>query len=211
MGSWFEDLMLGARPDMAVPDFMAPFLTDIQNLGDPGPGRVGKADRADFKTARDGRIEEMGRLKPVLSAINANKAASYKTAERSMNQAMAFENQPSLVAAMLSELNGDLDANASQAFAGAAADAYNDTANSIESRNRYRSDRQYQVATDRARLAAGSAYDRNRKGGLLNQWLSPEGIAGAAGLAKSLLPRSAPKVFNSPDNYGNNPLDYERA
>lgn len=180
---WFEDIMLGSRPDMAVPDFLTPFLNDIGSLGDPGPGRVGKADRHDFKAARDGRIEEMGRLKPVMSALNANKASSYKTAERQMNSAMAFENQPSLVAAMLSELTGKLDENAANAFAGAAADAYDDTADSIESRNRYRTDREYQAATDRARLAVGSAQDRRRQGGgLVSQWLSPQGISSAAAL-----------------------------
>jgi hypothetical protein len=206
--SWFDDIMMGTRPDMAVPSFMTSFLSDIENLSDPGQSRVSKADRVDFKAARDGRIEEMGRLKPVLSAINANKTASYKTAERGMNQAMAFENQPSLVAAMLAELNGNLDANASQAFAGAAAGAYEDTANSIESRNRYRNDRQYQAATDRAHLAASSAYNRNRSGGLVNQWLSPQGIASAAGFAGSLMPKKTPKVFNDPSVYNNNPLDY---
>jgi hypothetical protein len=186
MSNTFGDIFFGSRPDMVIPDQLWPLLEAMGISGKVGLGPVGKEGKHDIKMARTGQIENMTRLRPVLSAINANKAASYKTAERDMGKAMAFSESPELHASMLSELGGKLDENASMAFADAAAGAYDSAANDFESARRYRNDFNYRTARDRAQIAAGSMIDRSRKGGimgdLIKSWLNPGTIMGFGNL-----------------------------
>ena len=181
-----SDIFLGNRPDMVIPNQLFPFLDEIDDASRVGIGKAGRYARKDLVAMRNGRIEEAGRLRPVLSAINANKAASYRTAEREAGKALAFSDDMGLHAAMMGELTGRLDENASTAFANAAAGAYGDAESTLESARRYKHDLRMRGATARAGLATGSMYDRSRRGGilgdLLKSWLSPESIFGVGKL-----------------------------
>lgn len=147
---------------------MEGYIDDIQEAGQTGLGKAGKYAKKDLLTMRSGRIEEAGRLAPVLSAINANKANSYKTAERALRTNLAFEDSPYLLTeAMLQETAGQLDENASNQFANAAAGAYSD-AESVLDRNRFaRNQMKLNAAVAAGSLARNSMYDRSRKGGVL--------------------------------------------
>lgn len=184
--SWLSDTFIGQRPDMVIPNQLFPYLDEIDDASRVKLGKPGRYAKQDLVAMRNGRIEEAGRLRPVLSAINANKAASYRTADREMGKALAFSDDPGLHAAMMGELGGRLDENASTAFANAAAGAYGDAENTLESARRYKNDMRFRGAATRAQLAASSMYDRSRKGGILSglieSWLSPKGIGAAQGL-----------------------------
>src|SRR5262249_40031719 len=145
-------------------------------------GYVAKHAKKDLKAARAGRIEEMGSLRPVLSAINANKAADYTTMQREAGKNFAFSQDPSLQQAMLQEGMGRLDQNAGLQFANAAAGAYQNAADQLESARRFRGQMGLQSAEDQAKLYLGSMYDGRRKGGLLQQMMSAGiGLGQAAG------------------------------
>jgi hypothetical protein len=157
-------------------------LDDIETAGNVGIGKVAKWDKRDLKLMRGGRIEESGRLRPVLAAISARQAADYRTGERQNRAAMAFENQPVLEAALNQELGDRINENAGIQFAGAAADAYDDAADSLDAAHRWKAGMQYQSAIDRARLNQSSYYDNRRQGGILQ-----DAARGAIGAGLSLI------------------------
>lgn len=187
--SFLGDLFLGSRSDPTLPGWAQQYSDDIRAAGDSAAtkGRTWKAAKHDFKAGQEGRIEDMYRLQPVMHAINANKAASYDTASRMLGQNFAFEDHPeALTSAMLDEVSGQLDRNASNAFANAASGAYSDAERELDQRNDYADRARMDAAKAAAGAAQGFTYDRSRRGGLLQglvqEWLSPKTIGSAVGL-----------------------------
>lgn len=181
--SWLTDTFLGARSDPSMPGWSGEFIDDIQAAGDTGLGRAGRDAKKDLRLMRDGRIEDVGRLRGSLSAINANKASSYTTADRMLRSNYAMEGTPgALTSAMLGEVAGQLDQNAGVQFANAAAGAYGDAEDTLDRNRMHRDQQKLQAAQAAAAAAQGFTFDRSRHGGLLQdlmkEWLSPKGVAG---------------------------------
>jgi hypothetical protein len=185
MGFW-ADTFLGSRADYRQLPGMQPYIDDVGEAGDIDLGKPAKWAKQDIRAMRDGRIEEAGRLRPVLSAIRANTAAAYGTAQRDTAKNFAFSDDPALQTAIMNETGARLDENAGTAFANAAAGAYGDAENVFESGRRYKADMGYRAATDKAELYRGSLYDASRKGGLLRDWLGSAGRAGMSAAAAAI-------------------------
>lgn len=167
--SWLGNAVLGSRPEWAQMPGMQQYIDAIQGPG--GASKEEKYARQDVKAGREGRIEDMGRLKPVLAAINARSAGDKATGERDIGRSLAFSSDPALAAAMGTELTGKINENAGQAFAGAAAGAYGDAEHVALTERARRQQMEYQAATDRARLYQGSMYDNRRSPGALNKFM----------------------------------------
>jgi hypothetical protein len=166
MSNFFSDLLFGARPDMRQISGMQPYIDAIP--GDPG------------------HIEEMYSLRPVLAAINARTASDYRTGQRQMSKDLAFSEDPMIGAALNSELSGRLNENAGLQFAQAAGGAYQNAADTLESRNRFRKDLEYRSAMDKANLYRNSMYDARRPGGLFQDMLKAGMGAATGGLTSAL-------------------------
>jgi hypothetical protein len=176
---------------------MQPYIDAVGAAGDVGLGKPGKWAKQDMIAGREGRIEDMGRLRPVLSAIRSNTASAYGTAQRDTAKNFAFSDDPALQTAMMTETGARLNEQAGNQFANAAAGAYGDAENTFESARRYRGDMGYRAATDQASLYRNSLYDASRKGGLLQDILRGGLAAGAAALgapggAGALLQKAGP-------------------
>ncbi|MGA9771651.1 MAG: hypothetical protein WBV94_21650 [Blastocatellia bacterium] len=181
--SFISDMFLGNRPDMVMMPGGQEAVDKIYAAGDIGIGRDGKYAKQDLKAAREGRIEDMTRLRPVMSAINANKASSYTTADRVLRSNYAMEDTPgALTSAMLGEVAGQLDQNAGVQFANAAAGAYGDAESTLERNRFHRDDMAMNAATAGANATRGFMMDRSRKGGILpgliQEWMSPKAVSG---------------------------------
>ncbi len=170
--SWLSDTFLGSRPDMRQLPGTNKYLDEIGAAGDVGLGPAGRFAKQDLIAMREGRIEETGRLRPVLSAINANKASAYKTRQRENSKNFAFSPDPALQDAIMQQTSGELDENAGVQFANAASGAYGDAENAFTRAKQFRDTLKYQSAVDRARANQSSYYDARRQGGLLNQMIS---------------------------------------
>jgi hypothetical protein len=128
----------------------------------------------------------MYRLRPVLSAISARAGSDYRTGEREMGSAMAFEDQPTLKAAMLGELSGRINEQAGTQFAGAAAGAYGDAERTFEDASQFKKQMRLNSAMGAGSLYRGSMVDMRRQGGLLSEMMSQgagRGIAKLGSLA----------------------------
>jgi hypothetical protein len=182
--SWITDTFLGARPDMSIPGWASQYINNVQSAGDYNPGKTAKYARQDLTAAHEGRIEDMNRLRPVMSAITANKAQSLSAADRVIRTNNAFEQNPaSLTAAMLGEVSGQLDENAGHQFAQAAAGAYGDAESELDKQRMFKKQMEMQGAMGAANVAKSFEYDRSRSGGILapliQSWLSPAGATAA--------------------------------
>ena len=178
MGFW-ADTFLGPRADFRPMPGTQPYIDAVGAAGDVGLGKAGKFAKQDLIAGREGRIEEMGRLRPVLSAIRANTASAYGTAQRDTAKNFAFSDDPALQSAVMNETGARLDENAGTQFANAAAGAYGDAERTFEGARQYRDNMGYRAATDQANLYRNSLYDASRKGGLLQDILRG-GLAGGA-------------------------------
>src|SRR5258707_559741 len=98
--SFLADIFVGSRPDLRQTPGSAEAINAVGDAGDIALGKPAKYAKQDLIAGREGRIEEMGRLRPVLSAINANKAASHTTMMRETGKSLAFQNDPMLEAAV---------------------------------------------------------------------------------------------------------------
>lgn len=159
---------------------MQQYIDAIQGPG--GASKEEKYARQDVRAGREGRIEEMGRLKPVLSAINARAAGDKATGERDIGRSLAFSSDPALGAAMGAELSGKINENAGQAFAGAAAGAYGDAENVAIGERSRRQQMNYQAAVERANQFRGSQFDNRRQGGALNTFIQSAASTAGKGL-----------------------------
>lgn len=207
--SWISDFFLGSRPDMVIPDQVSPYLDRILEAGNVKIGKPGRWAKQDLQAAREGRIEQMGRLAPVLHAIQAQTAGSKDYLDRMLRMNSALDLNPNsagLNAAMVKEGSGAIDQNASIAFANAAAGAYGDAENTLENARRFRKGMALDAATRAGNLAAGSLYDRRRQGGILDdlvsRWLDPTtwlsgGILGGKS-GGSLPVRRGPSISDVP-------------
>lgn len=184
-----SDIFLGGRADPSLPGWSQDYIDAIRDAGaSVGKGKTWRFAKHDLKAMADGEIENSYRLKAPMAAINANKASSYTTADRVIRQNNAFEQNPaSLTSAMLGEVSGQLDRNASNAFANVAAGAYGDAEHEMDARNNFVDTMHLDAAKAAAAAAQGFSYDRSRRGGalqsLVQQWLSPKGIGSIAGMA----------------------------
>ena len=167
--SFLSDFMLGSRPDYRMMGGMDQYVRGIQEAGIVRKPKSVKFAKRDLKAARGGRIEEMGRLRPVLSAIRARGASDYQRAEGDMRREMAFEDNPTLRAAMLGEIGARINQNQGRQFAEAAAGAYGDAERELSDWDRWKGEMRLRSAMGAGQLAQGSMYDARREGGWLQQ------------------------------------------
>lgn len=160
---------MGSRPDLRQAPGTTEAIGNVNAAGDIGLGKPAKFAKQDLNAMREGRIEDAGSLRPVLSAINANKASSHATMMRETGKSLAFQNDPMLEAAVNNENDAKLDENAGVAFAGAAGGAYDKASDTLAKRNQWQEQLKYQSAVDAAKLKQSSMYDARRTGGLLPQ------------------------------------------
>lgn len=184
---------MGSRPDYRQVGGSQPYIDAIGEAGDVGVGKAGRFAKQDLIAAREGRIEEMGRLRPVISAINARTASDYTTGRRQMSKDLAFGVDPMLSASLDSELTGRLNENAGVQYAQAAGGAYNDAEQTFEGARRFRDDLKYRSAVDQAGAYQRSLYDATRKGGLFSADTIGRGVAAFAGAAGSALSSGVPR------------------
>lgn len=186
MPNWFSNVMFGQRPQLAQMPGTQPYIDRIGEAGDVGLGEGGHAAKRDIKMMGQGRIEDAPRLAAVLSSINARSAADYNTTARNVKQSMAFENQPVLEAAIDSEVGDKINQNAGTQFAEAASHAYGDAESELERARQFRASLGLDAAKAQAGAYQSSLYQNNRSPGMLQglmqQWLSPQGMASAAQL-----------------------------
>lgn len=140
------------------------YIDRILSAGGIGIGPMGRRGKRDVKRAESGRIEEMSRLKPVLSAIRARSAMDVGNAQNQIRSSLAFENQPTLEAAMMGEVTGRINRNASGAFADAAAGAYESAARDWEAGRARKLGMRYTSALDAGNLYARSILAKQKQG-----------------------------------------------
>lgn len=79
-----------------------------------------------------------------------------------------------------------LNENAGLQFAQAAGGAYQNAGDTLESRNRFRTDLEYRQAMDKANLNRSSLYDARRPGGLFQDLMKAGMQAASGGLSSAL-------------------------